>query len=75
MREICPLRVFPTCSGRTSPYAVALTVLLLISVALLALIAFGVFLLHVLGAAEGDCVRREDDAAGGGGVTALPWGI
>lgn len=49
--------------------------LLLISVALLALIAFGVFLLHVLGAAEGDCVRREDDAAGGGGVTALPWGI
>jgi prolyl 4-hydroxylase len=43
MRGIRPPRVFPTRGGRASPYTVALTALLLVSAALLALIAFGVF--------------------------------
>jgi prolyl 4-hydroxylase len=47
MRGIRPPRVFPTRGGRASPYAVALTALLLVSAALLALIAFGVFSLPV----------------------------
>nr|AEP37759.1 prolyl 4-hydroxylase 8-2 [Zea mays] len=47
MRGIRPPRVFPTRGGRASPYTVALTALLLVSAALLALIAFGVFSLPV----------------------------
>jgi len=47
MRGIRPPRVFPTRGGRASPYAVALTALLIVSAALLALIAFGVFSLPV----------------------------
>ncbi|CAN6232849.1 unnamed protein product [Urochloa humidicola] len=47
MRGIRPPRVFPTRAGRASPYAVALTALLVVSAFLLALIAFGVFSLPV----------------------------
>lgn len=47
MRGIRPPRVFPSRGGRTSPYAVALTVLLVASAFLLALIAFGVFSLPI----------------------------
>ncbi|KAG8073004.1 hypothetical protein GUJ93_ZPchr0006g42982 [Zizania palustris] len=47
MRGIRPPRVFPTRGFRTSPYALALTALLLVSAFLLALIAFGVFSLPV----------------------------
>ncbi|GJM87425.1 hypothetical protein PR202_ga03376 [Eleusine coracana subsp. coracana] len=47
MRGIRPPRVFPTRGGRASPYAVALTALLLVSAFLLALIAFGVFSLPI----------------------------
>lgn len=47
MRGIRPPRVFPTRAGRASPYALALTALLLVSAFLLALIAFGVFSLPV----------------------------
>ena len=47
MRGIRPPRVFPTRAGRASPYAIALTALLLVSAFLLALVAFGVFSLPV----------------------------
>jgi prolyl 4-hydroxylase len=47
MRGIRPPRVFPARGGRVSPYAVALTALLVASAFLLALIAFGVFSLPI----------------------------
>lgn len=47
MRGIRPPRVFPSRGGRASPYAVALTALLVASAFLLALIAFGVFSLPI----------------------------
>ena len=61
MRGIRPPRVFPTRAGRASPYAIALTALLLVSAFLLALLAFGVFSLPVSAPSA-----ATTNAAGGG---------
>jgi prolyl 4-hydroxylase len=63
MRGIRPPRVFPTRAGRPSPYALALTALLLASAFLLALIAFGVFSLPV---SAPSAATTTAGAAGGG---------
>ncbi|XP_020113381.1 probable prolyl 4-hydroxylase 3 [Ananas comosus] len=58
MRGIRPPRVFPR--GRSSPYAVALTALLMVSVLLLMLLALGIFSLPIRNPVDSPASHRRD---------------